>query len=126
MQTTAKKVLTVTATAMLTVIVFGYAYFRMEDFLEGPILSISAPKNGEMFGSALISVTGTSKNLSYLNMNGRKIFTDKTGNWDEKLLLQPGLNIIETRATDRFGRETKKLLNVVLKEGTSTVMTNDI
>ncbi|MCK9351160.1 MAG: hypothetical protein WCT49_06765 [Candidatus Paceibacterota bacterium] len=113
MQTTAKKTLAAASAVVLTSVVLGYGYFRTKDFLEGPVLSITTPKNGEMFASALIEVGGTSKNLSFLNLDGRKIFTDKDGIWGEKLLLQPGVNIIEVRATDRFARENKQVLRVV-------------
>jgi len=113
MQTTFKKILGAGSAVVLVGAVFGYGYFRTKDFVLGPVLEITSPKNGQMFASALISVEGKSKNLSYLNLDDRKIFTDKDGVWGEKLLLQSGVNIIEVRATDRFGRENKQILRVV-------------
>jgi hypothetical protein len=116
MKTNLKRALGISAVTILFVTVLGYSYFRTKDFLEGPVVNISAPKDGGTFASALISVSGTSKNLAFLNIDGRKIFTDKEGNWSEKLLLHPGLNIIETQATDRFGREVKKIRQIVYTE----------
>jgi hypothetical protein len=116
MKTTAKKTLMATSAIVLTLVIFGYGYFCTKDFLAGPVLGITAPKNGEMFASPLIAVGGISKNLSFLNLDGRRIFTDKDGIWEEKLLLLPGVNIIEVRATDRFGRENKQVLRVMYKE----------
>ncbi len=113
MKTNLKKTLGMATVTILFVTVLGYTYSRTKDFLEGPVLNISEPNNGVSMASALISVQGTSKNLAFLNIDGRKIFTDKEGNWSEKLLLHPGLNIIETRATDRFGRETKQILRIM-------------
>lgn len=120
MKTNLKKALGISMITILSVTVLGYSYFRTKDFMEGPVLVISTPKDGETFASALISVSGTSKNLAFLNLDGRKIFTDKDGNWSEKLLLHPGLNIIETQATDRFGREIKKTRQIVLDENSKT------
>ena len=116
MKTNLKKVIGISAITILSVTVLGYAYFRTKDFLRGPVVEISAPKNGATFDYALIETSGTSKNLAFLNLDGRKIFTDKAGNWSEKLLLQPGLNIMEIRATDRFGREIRVTRQVVLNE----------
>ena len=113
MHTTAKKTLATVSAIILVVVVLGYGYFRTKDFLAGPILKITAPKNGELFTSPLIDVGGNSKNLSFLNLDGRKIFTDKDGIWKEKLLLQDGVNIIEVRGVDRFGRENKQVLRVM-------------
>jgi len=128
MQATIKKTLTVLSVIVLTGAVFGYGYYRTKDFLEGPILGIKAPKDGEMFASPLIEVRGISRNLSFLNLDGRKIYTDKDGIWGEKLLLQRGVNIIEVRAKDRFGRENKQMLQVVYdgsEETTDAIMAND-
>ena len=116
MQTTLKKVFSVFAILLLTGTVLGYGYYRTRDFLHGPVVEITAPVNGQMFASALIDVTGISKNISFLNLNGRKIFTDENGNWHEKLLASPGYNKIEVAAKDRFGRDVTKTLEVVLKE----------
>ncbi len=116
MKTNLKKTLGTATVTILFVTVLGYSYSRTKDFLEGPVLKISEPSNGALLASALISVKGTSKNLAFLNLDGKKIFTDKEGNWTEKLLLHPGLNIIETQATDRFGRETKQTLRIMHTE----------
>jgi hypothetical protein len=104
------------AILLLTGTVLGYGYYRTRDFLRGPVVEILTPVNGQMLAAALIDVSGVSKNISFLNLNGRKIFTDESGNWHEKLLASPGYNKIEVSAKDRFGRDITKTLEVVLKE----------
>ena len=116
MQTTIKKTIRVSGTVIIVCVVFGYGYFRTKDFLAGPVLEITAPKNGVVVISPLIEIKGVSKNLSFLNLDGRKIFTDKDGFWEEKLLLQPGVNIIEVRGIDRFKRENLQVLRVTYDE----------
>lgn len=115
MKTAPKKILSVFVALFLTATVFGYGYFRAKNFLRGPVVEITTPKNGQLLASALVSVGGISKNISFLNLNGRKIFTDENGNWSEKVLASPGINIIEVSAKDRFGRDTKKTIKVILK-----------
>lgn len=116
MQTTSKKILSIFSVLLLAGTVFGYGYYRTQDFLQGPVVEITAPANGQMLASALIDVAGNSKNISFLNLNGRKIFTDEAGNWHEKLLASPGYNRIEVVAKDRFGRDAVKTIEVVLRE----------
>lgn len=116
MHSTPKKIFSTVTALLLTGIVFGYGYYRARDFLNGPVVEITSPKNGQLLASALIDVTGISKNISFLNLNGRKIFTDESGAWHEKLLASPGYNRIEVAAKDRFGRDVTKTLEVVLKE----------
>jgi hypothetical protein len=116
MQTNAKKILSIFSVLLLAGIVLGYGYYRTRDFLNGPVVEITSPQNGQMLSFALIDVRGISKNIAFLNLNGRKIFTDEAGNWHEKLLASPGYNRIEVSAKDRFGRDVTKTLEVVLKE----------
>ena len=116
MQTSIKKILGLGSAVIVVCVVLGYGYFRTKDFLAGPVLEITTPKNGEMVTSPLIEIKGGSKNLSFLNLDGRKIFTDKDGIWEEKLLLQPGVNIIEVRGIDRFKRENLQIMRVVYND----------
>ncbi len=118
MQTNPKKIFSILAVLLLAGTVLGYGYYRTKDFLEGPIVEITAPANGQLLTSALVDIIGISKNISFLNLNGRKIFTDENGNWHEKLLASPGYNRIEVAAKDRFGRDVTKTIEVVLKENT--------
>lgn len=106
--------LSLSLTLLLAAIVLGYGYYRTKDFLQGPVVEIVSPKNGETLASELFEVRGISKNISFLNLNGRKIFTDESGEWREKLLANPGYNRVEVSAKDRFGREVTKTLELAL------------
>jgi hypothetical protein len=116
MQTSPKKILSALSVILLAGTVLGYGYYRTKDFLYGPIVEITSPVNGQLLANALINIEGVSKNISFLNLNGRKIFTDERGNWREKMLINPGYNIIEVAAKDRFGRDVTKTIEVVLRE----------
>jgi hypothetical protein len=116
MKTGAKKIIANSFAVLLTVSVLGYAYFRAQDFLIGPVVVFETPKNGATVTSPVLTVAGTSRNLSFISLNGRKIFTDKNGDWNEKIALSPGYNIIEADVKDRFGCEVKKTLQVIYRE----------
>ncbi|MFC1731271.1 hypothetical protein ACFL6I_13135 [candidate division KSB1 bacterium] len=99
--------------ALLIIAILGYTYFQMQNLVTGPVINISEPQNGATLTSSQIEVTGTTKNISSINLNDRQIFIDESGVFGEKLLLSPGYNIITLRAEDKFGRKTKKVLELV-------------
>ena len=92
----------------------SYALFQAR-FLLGPQIKITSPQNGQSINEPLVIVEGRSKNVAWLSLNDRQIFTDETGLWSEKLIVSPGLSIIKVRGTDRFGRETTKQIEILLQ-----------
>ncbi len=100
----------------LGIIILAYSGFQAQKLIVGPQIIIDTPENGALYDSTLIEISGHVKNVSYLNLNDRKIFTDTNGAFKEKLLLSPGYNIIKLDAKDKFGKYTEKRLELVLKE----------
>jgi len=79
------------------------------------VIQVFEPKNGEMLTSPLINIKGKAQNISYINMNGRQIFVNEGGIFDEKYIMAKGRNIITIEAKDRFDRMERKILDIVLK-----------
>lgn len=100
---------------IVAIALLGYASFQAKNFVKGPTISVDYPKNGETVSETLLIVTGTAKNLSFITLNGNKIFTDEAGVFKEKILLSPGYNIVTIWAQDRFGRTTEKQLQITQK-----------
>ncbi|PIT96884.1 hypothetical protein COT82_00780 [Candidatus Campbellbacteria bacterium CG10_big_fil_rev_8_21_14_0_10_35_52] len=92
---------------------FGYIIFQARNIIIGPIVKIKTPINGSRLKESLIEIKGVAKNISYISMNDKQIFTDDNGVFSQKLLLFRGYNIIIIRAVDRFGRETQKKLELI-------------
>ncbi len=101
---------------LLGLVILAYSAFQAEKLIRGPVINVYSPQNGSTFSKSLIEVEGLAKNIAYINLNGRKIFTDKNGYFKEKLLLSPGYNIIKLDAQDKFEQYEEKVLEVVLKE----------
>lgn len=97
-------------------IIVGYSLFQAQKLIRGPIIDIYTPQNGATYNQTLIEIEGRAQNVAYLNLNDRKIFTDKNGYFKEKLLLSPGYNIIKLDARDKFKKYTEKKLELILKE----------
>ena len=97
-------------------IILDYSLFQAWKLISGPIVDIYTPQNGATYSQTLIEIDGRARNISYINLNDRPIFTDKDGYFKEKLLLSPGLNVIKLDARDKFKKYTEKKLEVILKE----------
>lgn len=67
-----------------------------------------------MVDNQLVTINGQAKNIAWISLNDRQIFTDEEGRWDEKLLVSPGLSIITLKARDRLGHKIEKSVQIVL------------
>ncbi len=112
----ALSILRVGALSLLGVIIVAYSLFQAQKFLTGPVIIVSTPQNGATYNQTLIEISGQAKNIAYINLDDRKMFIDKNGNFSEKLLLSPGYNVVKLDAWDKFGKQTEKKLELVLKE----------
>lgn len=102
---------------LITVLFIGlilfYAYDRSKNLLFGPQITIEHPQNGETIPDDLITIRGTIKNASEIRLNDRQIFANEDNYFQEDVLLHYGYNVIEITATDRFGQQEEKILQLV-------------
>ena len=101
---------------VLLIVVIVYSIFQAYKLISGPIIDVYTPQNGAVYSQTLIEIQGRARNIAYINLNDRKMFTDKDGYFSEKFLLSPGYNIIKLDAKDKFGKYTEKKLEIILKE----------
>jgi hypothetical protein len=104
------------ATLIIILVTFigSYSVFQARKIMSGPKISIASPHNGATVQDSLIYVAGVAKNIKEISVNDRPIFIDENGNFQEKLLLSPGYNIIKLKAKDKFGKEVQKEIQNVL------------
>jgi hypothetical protein len=95
------------------VLFIGYVLFQARFLILGPQVKVLSPQDGAVVYSPVVVMSGTAKNVSWLSLNDRQIFTDEKGVWEEKLLVSEGLSIIELNARDRFGRQTEKTVRII-------------
>ena|SRR3989344_2814757 len=115
MEKTPKLIAGITAVALVMLGLGIYAYLQSREYLRGPILIIEEPLNGSMSTTSLVGLRGSARNISFLTLNGRQIFTDELGRFKESLLLQEGYSIMTLEARDRFGHVVEKRLELVYK-----------
>ena len=94
-------------------LILFYAYYQTKGYLKGPILELTEPADGATLFQSAVTVKGFAKNIAYLSLNGRQIFTDPTGQFSEKILLNEGFNLVEITTKDKYERKNKKKLRLV-------------
>jgi hypothetical protein len=114
-----KRVLSLLLILLFAGSIFYYAYYQSRGIIAGPTITLLSPTDGAELSESLVHVRGYVARAKELTLDGRQIFVDLSGNFDEQLLLYPGYNIIELAAKDADGREEKKTVRIVWS-GTSS------
>ena len=89
-----KKILKIALPVFLFTVILSYTYYKTKDLLKGVVLEINGFKDGQTFAEPLLALSGLARNATRMTINGREIFIDKNANFEEKLLLLPGYNIL--------------------------------
>ncbi|MCH7883061.1 hypothetical protein IIA95_01430 [Patescibacteria group bacterium] len=101
--------------ALLFLVFLVYFGVRMQYILQGPQITITSPAEGEFLSNTHVLVVGEGFRATRLELNGRPIYTDENGFFEERLILAPGLNMIELKADGRFGRQIVELRTIMVK-----------
>lgn len=94
-------------------VLIGYLYFGARLFSRGPSIIFTSPENNSVVTDPVTTVIGYARNVTHITMNGRDIFVDQLGNFEETLLLTPGYTIIDVAVRDRFDRTATSTLTLV-------------
>ncbi len=117
--TSVKNTLKISSIIAIILFIGGYSFYESRNIRKGPVLEVFEPTDGSAIEKPLIEIKGATQNVSSISMNDRLITIDKDGVFNEKILLSPGYNIIKLSASDKFGRRTEKMLELVLTENKS-------
>lgn len=91
--------------AILGIAFVGYAAYQLGGLFWGSKLYLIEPDNGAHLTSSRVKIRGEARGVNVLDLNGRQIFTDEDGNFEEELILPYGFNIVNVSADGRFGRK---------------------
>lgn len=95
-------------------VIVGYSFFVLDDFVRGPRIVIESPLNGFSTTTPVIEIIGRGVRTNNLEINGTQIAVDLNGNFQSKLILAPGYNIIKVTAKDNYERTVEKTIEMVL------------
>lgn len=103
-------------------IILGYSYFVISDFVRGPGIVIDSPISGYPTTTPAIVITGRTIHSNNLYINGSQTPVDLKGNFRSQLILAPGYNIIRVTAKDNYKREVEKVIEInLLEDETSNI-----
>ena len=99
------------ALILFFLLIIGYAYFEARGVLYGPNIQVGS--SVQEVNDPFIAIQGKAERIADLSMNGRPISVTEDGAFNEPYLLSPGLNRIMLDATDRYGRTTQRVIQIV-------------
>lgn len=116
----AQSIFTTILLLLVIVLSSGYAYFQAQKLIAGPAIAFISPSEPTVVNESVLEVRGTAERIAFLELDGKQIYIDETGIFEEKLILSPGVNIIKLEAQDRFGRDVSRQLHIFYDEEPSS------
>ena len=89
--------------AVLVAGALWYVQFQARNLISGPRIALLNEPETEQT-SRTVAIEGQAGNITSLELNGKTIFTDEQGYFEEILVLENGYTIMTLGAKDRFGR----------------------
>lgn len=100
-----QRIMRVVFLAILATGIGLYITFQARFMIIGP--QITLRNEPEMVQNGrVVQIAGEARNIARISLNGRSIFVDETGQFEEDLILENGYTIATIAAVDRYGRET--------------------
>lgn len=103
---------------LFALFVVGFVGMKLYPIVHGPTIDISTISDGASVTDAMIRISGTASFTQDLIVNGKSLALSPNGSFDEKLVLNPGYNVITVQGSDRFGKKTDQTYAMVLTEAT--------
>lgn len=90
----------------------GYGLFQARTLMQGPTLLIENPQHGAHVEGELFEVTGTTKNVTHVFLNGRAVQLTTEGNFTETLITPNGYGVLLVEAENRFGHTRQERIEI--------------
>lgn len=99
---------------MLLILVAAYLWYQF-DFLIGPPTLAIEPKEDMVIKDDSLLLKGKTDNGVNLTINGEGVYVSSDGNFSKNIQLAAGLNVIEIKSVNSFGK-TNKIIRQIFKE----------
>lgn len=111
----APKVVRGVLVVFLALAVLGYLGGKFKAIVAAPVLVVESPAENIKTAENFIAVSGRTEMDTTLSINGQQVVINETGQFNELIDLQTGVNIIEIMAEKRHGQQTKIYRQVVVE-----------
>ena len=110
-----RKGLALFISSFFIILILWYFLYQFRYVIRPPTLSIASPKEDTVVGDDIFPITGSVEKEANLTVNGRQIYTNERGEFNDSVLLSAGLNRIEFIATNRFGKTNTVIRYILVK-----------
>lgn len=90
-----------------------YLYREYRTFVSEPYLVLLEPSNGQSVSNDESVVVGKTDRDAKLFLNDQPIFVNESGEFRERVRLQPGVNTVTVKVVNRFGKERVETVSVL-------------
>ncbi|MCF6277076.1 MAG: helix-turn-helix domain-containing protein [Candidatus Magasanikbacteria bacterium] len=95
---------------------FSYLGFQIQNILKPPSLIVYSPENGQITQEYTAEVHGKTKPGVNVFINGKDIKSTESGEFNETINLNNGLNTITISAKKKYGKTITETRYIILKE----------
>lgn len=106
------KVLLVSGGIALVVLGFLYLFHEIDNFISTPHLVVTKPIEGETIEEKSTYVSGITEKNSQVFINDQPILVNDSGEFNENVSLQKGLNTVTVKSKNKFNKESVKTISI--------------
>ncbi len=100
--------------AVILVVLF-YIVFQFSFIFVGPKLTVATPKSKQEVSGHFVSVSGKTDPYATVLVNNEEVYVDLTGSFQKTLYVYSGNKKITIVAKNRFGKETRRTIDISVK-----------
>jgi transcriptional regulator with XRE-family HTH domain len=109
------KTLTFIAGLLIVILVAGYLAYQLDILISPPKLLVSEPSDNITTDKFIITLKGQVTPGVKLTINGQETSIDRSGNFEQEVNLNQGLNVIRVEAVNRFEKKTSVTREILVK-----------
>jgi len=91
---------------LFLILLSGYLFYQFK-FLVGPPNLAVDPKEDMVIQQESLTVRGKTDSGVYLTINGENVYIASDGSFSKEVQLTSGINVVEVKAVNNFGKSTK-------------------
>lgn len=93
--------------------ILGYFAYHAVLLFSSPFLIVERPERDIITTDRTLVLSGSTKKESHVFVNGREIAVSDEGIFSDTIVLQDGMNVIEFRSVNKFGKESTLVRRIV-------------
>lgn len=99
----------------VVLVILSYVLYQFSFLFIGPKLTISSPRNGTVVASNIVEVAGKTDPYATVAVDSQDTYVDLSGAFKKTLYVYSGDDKVIIVAKNRYGKETKKEINIIVK-----------